>query len=219
MALGAVVAVGADEPVPALPDEDLDHAEPLLPGHGPPELGAEATAGLEVVGLLLQVGAVGVDVLRDDVAVVLQELGTGALVHGRGRLGRRHVLRGVGRGRRGRARGRRGAVAVVEHVTGQRDAQRDHGDSGDGATGREQPVQPEPAAAAGEVVLEPYVGGGMDAPSLPEALVHVVHACSPGVAATDSASRRRASASEVWLFTVPGLIPRSAAVSSTDRPQ
>ena len=45
------------------------------------------------------------------------------------------------------------------------------------------------------------------------------HRLSPVASAGTSTSRSRARAAEVWLLTVPVLTPRSAAVSSTDRPQ
>jgi len=59
----------------------------------------------------------------------------------------------------------------------------------------------------GELLFEEAIGG-------------VSHRRPPrGVALVTSAVRSFSRAAEVWLFTVPGLTPRSAAVSSTERPQ
>ena len=63
--------------------------------------------------------------------------------------------------------------------------------------------------------------GELVQPLLEVAVGGVRHRRPPRVVAVSvvRAVRSLSSAAEVWLFTVPGLTPRSAAVSSTDSPQ
>ena len=95
-----------------------------------------------------------------------------------------------------------------------------------GRAGHRQPHPEQPAAAAAYVVLGGHDGhadpagqrvqlsprgSGRRGRSSPSSSV--------GRVGDQDAVRSFSSAAEVWLFTVPGLTPRSAAVSSTERPQ
>ncbi len=148
------------------------------------------------------------------------------------------VVTALGGGRAARTGGQR-ARRVDERrvlrvrVTGGEAGDPEHdGHGSSGRAGHRHAHPEQPAAAAAYVVLgrhqrdtdpagqrvqllfEEAVGGvGHRRP--PRWLVVVVVAVVPVRSAVRSLSR----AAEVWLFTVPGLTPRSAAVSSTESPQ
>ena len=211
----------------------LREAGPVVgPGAGPFVRGG-AAGGRALGGVLA----------RDLCLVCVLAAGTsaqaGALVAlaalGRGIRGQ--AVLAVGGRRSGRQRGRRagrldqrslGRLRVAGGEAG--DAEHD-GHGRGGRSGHRRAHAEQPAAASAYVVVGRHDRDAGPAGQrvqllLEEAVGWVGHRRPPrwwvvvvGVVLAISAVRSLSRAAEVWLFTVPGLTPRSAAVSSTDRPQ
>ena len=103
---------------------------------------------------------------------------------------------------------------------GQRGSHRDHREDGEGsATGPE----PAAAAAAGRVNVDGGRGlrgaGRLVQQSADGVLVQRVHRQFSSAGTGSSARRSALRPLAVWLFTVPGVQPSSAAVCSTGRSQ
>ena len=208
-------------------DDDLEHAAVV-----PVQLGAEAATTHLLVLREVQLRAGGIEVLGQDVVVgdergvrpggvqlrarpVLEPLDPSRrgphpwMVRPLGvRLGRR--VGGDGRAV-GEPRGRSGGPVPALECGHQGDDGRDgHG----GPAGLPHASAAERAIAASDVVAD--VDGWRLDPL--QQVVDLVHRAGPSSRCGASSARSRRTASAVWLLTVPGAMPSSAAVSSTESP-